>query len=53
LPGITRSEVERRRVARGDGRKRPGLAGVMGKTHLTDGAQLTEGRGRGGRLMKV
>jgi hypothetical protein len=26
----------------GDGRKRPGSAGVVGKTHLTDGAQLTE-----------
>jgi hypothetical protein len=53
LPGITRSEVGRRGVAGGDGRKRPGSAGAMGKTHLADGARLTERRGRGDRLRKA
>jgi hypothetical protein len=42
LLGITRSEVGRREVAGGDGRKRLGSAGTVGKTHLTDGARLTE-----------
>jgi hypothetical protein len=40
-------------VAGGDGRKRPGSAGVLGKTHLTSGARLTKRRGRGGRLGKM
>jgi hypothetical protein len=40
-------------VAGGDGRKRPGSAGVLGKTHLTSGARLTKRRGRGGRLGKT
>jgi hypothetical protein len=40
-------------VAGGDGRKRPGLAGVVGKTQLTNEARLTERRGRGGRLAKT
>jgi hypothetical protein len=53
LPGITRSEVERRGVAGGDRRKWPGLASAVGKTHLTDGARLTERRGRGDRLGKA
>jgi hypothetical protein len=53
LPGITRSEVGRRGVAEGDRRKWLGSAGVMGKTHLTDGARLIERRGRGGRLGKA
>jgi hypothetical protein len=53
LPGIMRSEVGRRRVAGGAGRKRPGLAGAVGKTYLTDGARLTERRGRGGWLRKA
>jgi hypothetical protein len=53
LPGITMSEVVRRGVAGGDGRKRPGSAGTVGKTHLIDGARLTERRGRGGRLGKA
>jgi hypothetical protein len=46
-------EVGRRGVAGGDGRKRPGSAGAMGKTHLTDRARLTERRGRGGWLGKT
>jgi hypothetical protein len=33
-------------VAGGDGRKRSGSAGVVGKTHLIDGARLTERRER-------
>jgi hypothetical protein len=37
-------------VARGDGRKRLGSVGVVGKTQLTSGARLTERRGRDGRL---
>jgi hypothetical protein len=37
-------------VAGGDGRKRPGLVGMVGKTQLTSRARLTERRGRGGRL---
>jgi hypothetical protein len=41
------------RVTRGDRRKQPGSAGVVGKTHLKDGARLTERRGRGGRLGKA
>jgi hypothetical protein len=53
LPGITRLEVGQRGVARGDGRKQPGLASAVGKTHLTDGARLIERRERGGRLGKV
>jgi hypothetical protein len=40
-------------VAGGDRRKRPGSAGVVGKTQLTSGARLTERRGRGGRLRKT
>jgi hypothetical protein len=32
-----RSEVGRRGVAGGDGRKRPGSADEVRKTHLTDG----------------
>jgi hypothetical protein len=52
LPGITRSEVERRGVVGGDERKQPGPAGMVGKTHLIDGARLTERRGRGSRLGK-
>jgi hypothetical protein len=39
-------------VAGGVRRKRPGSAGVVGKTHLTSGAQLAERRGRGDRLGK-
>jgi hypothetical protein len=42
LLGITRSEVGRRGVAGGDGRKRLGSASAVGKTHLTDGTRLTE-----------
>jgi hypothetical protein len=42
LPGITRSEAGQCGVARGDKRKRPGSASAVGKTHLTDGARLTE-----------
>jgi hypothetical protein len=53
LSGITRSEVGRRGVVGGDRRKRSGSAGVVGKTHLTDGARLTERRRRGGRLGKA
>jgi hypothetical protein len=53
LSGITRSEVGRRGVARGDRRKRPGSADVVGKTQLTSGASLIERRGRGGRLGKM
>jgi hypothetical protein len=53
LPGITRSEVGRRGVAGGDGRKRPRLAGAVGKTQLTSEARLTERRGRGDRLGKT
>jgi hypothetical protein len=53
LPGITRLEVGRREVTGGDGRKQPGSADAVGKTHLTDGAQLTERRGRGSRLGKT
>jgi hypothetical protein len=53
LPGIMRSEVGRRGVAGGDGRKRPGSAGAVGKTQLTSGARLTERQGRGGRLRKT
>jgi hypothetical protein len=53
LPGITRSKVRRREVAGGDGRKRPGSAGTVGKTQLTNRARLTERRGRGGRLGKT
>jgi hypothetical protein len=40
-------------VAGGDGRKRSGSAGAVGKTHLIDGARLTERRGRGDRLGKA
>jgi hypothetical protein len=53
LPGITRSEVGRCGVAGGDGRKRLGSAGTVGKTQLTSGACLIERRGRGGRLGKT
>jgi hypothetical protein len=53
LPGITRSEVRRRGVVGGDGRKRPGSAGAVGKTQLTSGACLIERQGRGGRLRKT
>jgi hypothetical protein len=37
-------------VAGGDGRKRSGSVGMVGKTQLTCRAHLTERRGRGGRL---
>jgi hypothetical protein len=40
-------------VVRGDGRKRPGSAGAVGKTQLTSGACLIERQGRGGRLGKT
>jgi hypothetical protein len=40
-------------VAGGDGRKRPGSVGAVGKTQLTSGARLTERRGRGGRLERA
>jgi hypothetical protein len=40
-------------VAGGDGRKRTGSAGAVGKTQLTSRARLTERRGRGGRLRKT
>jgi hypothetical protein len=40
-------------VAGGDGRKRTGSAGAVGKTQLTSRACLTERRGRGGRLRKT
>jgi hypothetical protein len=40
-------------VAAGDGRKRLGSAGAVGKTGLTSGARLTERRGRGDRLRKT
>jgi hypothetical protein len=53
LPGITRSEFGRRGAAGGDGRKRLGSAGAVGKIDLIDGAQLTERQGRGGRLGKA
>jgi hypothetical protein len=53
LPGITRSEVGRRGVAGGNGRKRSESAGMVGKTHLMDGARLTERQGRGGQLGKA
>jgi hypothetical protein len=53
LLGITRSEVVRRGMARGNGRKRPGSAGAVGKTQLTSGAHLTERRGRGDLLGKT
>jgi hypothetical protein len=43
----------RRGVARGDGKKRLGSVGAVGKTPLTSGAPLTERRGRGGRLGRV
>jgi hypothetical protein len=49
-PGISRSEVGRRGVAGGDGRKRPGSVSAIRETQLTSGARLTERRGRGGRL---
>jgi hypothetical protein len=48
-----RSEVGRRGVAGDDGRKRPGWAGVVGKTQLTSGARLKERRGSGGQLRKT
>jgi hypothetical protein len=37
-------------VAGGDGRKRPGSIGAVGKTQLTSGARLIERRGRGGQI---
>jgi hypothetical protein len=40
-------------VAGGDGRKRPGSAGAVGKTQPTSGARMIERRGRGGRLEKT
>jgi hypothetical protein len=52
-PGISRSEVGRRGVAGGDGRKRPVSVGMVGKTQLTSGAHLTERQGRGGRLRRA
>jgi hypothetical protein len=53
LPGISRSEVGWRGVAGGDGRKRLGSVGAVGKTQLRSGACLIERRGRGGRLERV
>jgi hypothetical protein len=46
-------EVGRRGVAGGDGRKRPGSVGAVGKTQLLSEARLTERRGRGGRLERA